>query len=201
MSDRLAPARLSTDAGLGTALRARPLVAPAASVWPELEAALRRQAPRRRSTWQCVLPYAAAAGLAGFALLGAWRLGHPPRAGRDTPVAVTQPAVANASADPAMAEIDGLRAQSQRIEAWLRSTARTTAPQASQDLLASAEIEDLIGLVDVQLSVAGGAESTALWRQRVDLLQDLAAIRATAYGLAFTDASLDGGAASPTWTN
>jgi hypothetical protein len=55
--------------------------------------------------------------------------------------------------------------------------------------MAAVEVEDLIGLVDVQL---GGARTDAdalpLWRQRVALLEDLAAIRGNGAALAASGA-------------
>ena len=51
--------------------------------------------------------------------------------------------------------------------------------------MAAVEVEDLIGLVDVQLGGArGDADALPLWRQRVALLEDLAAIRGNGLALA-----------------
>ena len=59
------------------------------------------------------------------------------------------------------------------------------APQDGRDLMAAVEVEDLIGLVDVQLGgTSGDADTLPLWRQRVALLEDLAAIRGNAFALA-----------------
>jgi hypothetical protein len=54
--------------------------------------------------------------------------------------------------------------------------------------MAAVEVEDLIGLVDLQL---GGAraptDALPLWRQRVALLEDLATIRGSAFAIAAND--------------
>jgi hypothetical protein len=58
--------------------------------------------------------------------------------------------------------------------------------------MAAVEVEDLIGLVDVQLGGARGeADALPLWRQRVALLEDLAAIRGSAFALAGNGAGAD----------
>ena len=63
--------------------------------------------------------------------------------------------------------------------------------------MAAAELEDLVGLVDVQLSAARSAsESLPLWRQRVALLEDLAAVRSEPFTLAAE--STRTGSATPT---
>jgi len=55
--------------------------------------------------------------------------------------------------------------------------------------MAAVEVEDLIGLVDVQLDAArGDGDALPLWRQRVALLQDLATIRGNAFAVAANDA-------------
>ncbi len=51
--------------------------------------------------------------------------------------------------------------------------------------MAAVEVEDLIGLVDVQLGATrGDADALPLWRQRVALLEDLATIRVNRYAIA-----------------
>ena len=55
----------------------------------------------------------------------------------------------------------------------------------TRDLMAAVEVEDMIGLVDLQLEAArGDADALPLWRQRVGLLEDLATIRTSPYALA-----------------
>ena len=68
--------------------------------------------------------------------------------------------------------------------------------------MAATEIEDMIGLIDLQLAAGGdsGSEARALWRSRVELLRDLAAVRTT-YSLAGTGIAANGTAAVPdNWT-
>jgi len=81
-------------------------------------------------------------------------------------------------------EIAQLHQRSQTLERWIAAVA-ARAPQDSRDLMAAVEVEDLIGLVDVQLGGAqGDADALPLWRQRVALLEDLATIRSNAFALA-----------------
>lgn len=189
---------LNGDDALGAALRDLPLAAPSASAWPDLERALRaggaatRPAVRKRYA----IPAALAAALALFVV---WpnRVQTP---GNVEPAAAPTTTLA---ATPAPS-VDRLRDESQRIEGWLRKVAASGAPLNGQDLMAATEVEDLIGLIDVQLGSANDASSdaAALWRQRVDLLRDLAAIRTNAYSLADNGVAANGTAVPhDTWIN
>jgi len=85
-------------------------------------------------------------------------------------------------------ELDALHQRSQSLERWIAAFT-ANAPQDSRDLMAAVEVEDLIGLVDVQLDAArGDGDVLPLWRQRVALLQDLATIRGNAFAVAANDA-------------
>ena len=54
--------------------------------------------------------------------------------------------------------------------------------------MAAVEVEDLIGLVDVQLGATRDrTDALPLWRQRVALLEDLATIRGSAFAIAASD--------------
>jgi hypothetical protein len=77
-----------------------------------------------------------------------------------------------------------LQQRSQALERWLRETGRDAAPLQGQDLAAAAEIENLIGLVDVELAAPRQTRAPALWQRRVGLLEDLAALRYSNYRLA-----------------
>ncbi|MDE1961916.1 MAG: hypothetical protein KGH80_09980, partial [Xanthomonadaceae bacterium] len=77
-----------------------------------------------------------------------------------------------------------LQQRSQALERWLRETGRDAAPLQGQDLAAAAEIENLIGLVDVELAAPRQTQAQALWQRRVGLLEDLAALRYSNYRLA-----------------
>jgi hypothetical protein len=152
------------DTPLRDALRALPLAAPPASALPALQA---RHARRRRERllrrW---LPLAAAAAVCALALSPLLRQGAP-----------QQPAT-SAAVDPDLA---ALIAQNQVYESALRSAAFGGGAQSARSALAGAEIEDLIGMLDLELSAAGDADAARdLWRQRLVLMQELAAVRASA---------------------
>jgi hypothetical protein len=84
-------------------------------------------------------------------------------------------------------ELDALRSRSQTLERWVAAVA-AHAPQSSRDLMAAVEVEDLIGLVDVQLGATRDrTDALPLWRQRVALLEDLATIRGSAFAIAASD--------------
>ena len=71
-----------------------------------------------------------------------------------------------------------MQSRSHALEHWLRETGGDSAPQSAQDLAASAEIEDMIGMVDVQLADQSEDDaSLPLWRRRVALLEDLTTLR------------------------
>jgi hypothetical protein len=188
MSRRDALNDRSSDAALAAALRALPDAAPVPDLWPELARALET---RRRHRWQYVLPIALAAGIALALVLP--KLTH-----RDT--ATSPPTRVADVAEPAndVDELSQLHKRSQSLERWIAAVA-ARAPQDGRDLMAAVEVEDLIGLVDVQL---GGArtdsDSLPLWRQRVALLEDLAAIRGSGVALAANGA---GGEAVPASLN
>jgi hypothetical protein len=171
------------DSTLAAALRALPESAPQPDLWPELAQALLQR--RRRRIWRYALPAAIAAGIA-IALL----LPRSPMREDTAPPVASAPAT-NATPDnpaptqvaPAQ-ELAQLHQRSQTLERWIAAVA-ARAPQDSRDLMAAVEVEDLIGLVDVQLGGArGDADALPLWRQRVALLEDLATIRSNAFTLA-----------------
>jgi len=187
--DRATPAPRGPhdDALVAAALRALPELAPQPDLWPDIARTL--AARRRPPATRWILPLALAATLLLALLL--------PREAT-TPTASTTPAVATSRAtapatapatDAAGAELDRLRLRSQTLERWIAAVAQR-APQGSRDLMAAVEVEDLIGLVDVQLTAASDAEALPLWRQRVALLEDLANIRGSAYATAALDDGL-----------
>jgi len=165
------------DAALAAALRALPESAPQPDLWPELARALERK--RRPRVWRYAIPAALAAGVA-LALL----LPRSPQHETQAPVASTPAPAATQPAPVTTDEIDQLHQRSQTLERWIAAVA-ARAPQDGRDLMAAVEVEDLIGLVDVQLTAAhGDADALPLWRQRVALLEDLATIRGNAFALA-----------------
>lgn len=195
------------DEAIGTALRGLPLEAPATSAWAELEKTLVAQGIARRPVTyrRYVLPAALAAALALFLVWPALvkTPGPGPVGAPSEHVATTKPAQSEPTPALAQVSVDRLQDESQSIETWLRQVSASGMPLDGADLMASTEIQDMIGLIDLQLSGTNdtGGEA-ALWRQRVDLLRDLAAIRTTAYSLAETGVAANGTAASPdTWIN
>jgi hypothetical protein len=175
MSGRDALNDRPNDAALAAALRALPESAPMPDLWPGIARSLDA---RRRRPWRYALPVALAAGIALAFVL-------PKVIDRDA--TITEPAtpVAKTSAPASGAdELSRLHRRSESLERWIAAVA-ARAPQDGRDLMAAVEVEDLIGLVDVQL---GGARTDSdalpLWRQRVALLEDLAAIRGNGVALA-----------------
>jgi len=174
MSGRDALNERPSDAALAAALRALPEAAPVPDLWPDLARSIDA---RRRRPWRYALPIALAAGIALALVL-------PKFATHEVTPSEPATPVANASAPADDVELSQLHKRSQSLERWIAAVA-ARAPQDGRDLMAAVEVEDLIGLVDVQL---GGARTDAdalpLWRQRVALLEDLAAIRGNGVALA-----------------
>ena len=166
---------------LADALRALPDAAPQADVWPQLAQALAQR--RRARRWRIALPIALAAGVMLALLL-------PRVVERETPASMPVAAtparddsasnVATTTKPATTEEIDALRRRSHSLETWIAAVS-AQAPQDGRDLMAAVEVEDLIGVVDVQLDAArNDAEALPLWQRRVDLLEDLATIRSAA---------------------
>jgi len=190
---------------LRDALRALPALAPATSAWPQLAARLAEQrnganvaaigdraVPARRR-WFVPLALAAALVLAAVAL----QLRRPaPQSAQPVAAATVAPdrASSNANAanstkgtnvqESARGQLAALQQRSQALERWLHETARSATPLPGQDLAAAAEIEDMIGLVDVQLNAAPRDAELPLWGRRVALLEDLTALRYSSYSVA-----------------
>ena len=190
---------------LPEALRALPQVAPAQSVWPQLAAELAarngRPAPRDRvspRSRRYFVPAAIAAGIVlavvATALL---HLGPQPSALSPRVATVSQPTASSstnaanttnatnpqAAADTG-AQLAALQQRSQDLEHWLRETTRAAAPLSGQDLAAATEIEDMIGMVDMQLGAQQSNGGLPLWRHRVALLEDLTVLRYSSYSVA-----------------
>ena len=210
MSNATFPGDLKT---LPEALRALPQAAPERSAWPELAARLKQGGPahaasnapvpttasearRPRRRWQLPAALAASLALAAFAALLYRHEAATRQAGATTAATVAHGAaskVANAakatngqqSTDPA-AQLAALQRRSQALEHWLHETAPAAAPLRGPDLAAAAELEDMIGLVDVQLGAKPSARDVGLWRRRVALLEDLTALRWSSYSVAET---------------
>ena len=173
----------SNDAALAAALRALPESAPEPDLWAGIMNSV--DARRRRRHWRYALPAAIAAALALALLLPRW-LAHDVEAPQTIPLASAPAPETNATTPSVSAadEITNLNQRSRTLERWIAAVA-ARAPQDGRDLMAAVEVEDLIGLVDVQLGgTRGDSDALPLWRQRVALLEDLAAIRGNAFALA-----------------
>jgi len=190
---------------LPEALRALPQVAPAQSAWPQLaaelaaqnrtQAALDRVSPRSRRYF---VPAAIAAGIALAVLATSLlRQGPLPSVLGPRVATVSQPAASSSTnaanttnatnpqtAVDAGAQLAALQQRSQDLEHWLRETTRAAAPLSGQDLAAATEIEDMIGMVDMQLGAQQNNGGLPLWRHRVALLEDLTVLRYSSYSVA-----------------
>jgi len=193
---------------LRAALRALPQVAPEPGAWPELAARLAANvrtaqpngAERARAATLARRRYfvpaaVAACAVLAFAAVQQWRQpGVPPIA---APVATVAGAAAstvhnaanstnidNATTANAGDELLALQQRSQALEHWLHETAHAGTPLRGQDLAAAVELEDMIGLVDMQLGAVSRDDDVALWKRRVAFLEDLAALRYSSYGVA-----------------
>jgi hypothetical protein len=146
-----------------------------------------RAAERKERVRRFVVPAALAAGLA-LVFMAAYQ----PHVTRPTATTTTTATVAAAAAssqtngaktgnvhDTATdaAQLAALQQRSQELEHWLRETGNAAAPLQGQDLAAATEIENLIGLVDVELAAPREMRDASLWRRRVDLLEDLSVLR------------------------
>lgn len=185
MPDRDHP--LNSEASpLALALRALPDAAPQPDAWPALARALERRRPPARPRHRHVAWLVPTALAAAFA----WALLMPhaaPVADRPAPapIAATD---AGASGDAtilaARAELSQLRERSQSLERWIAAVSAHAA-QDSRGLMAAVEMQDLIGLVDVQLNATRDpADALPLWRQRIALLEELAVIRGSGIAIA-----------------
>ena len=191
MSDR------NRQLNLADALRALPLQAPDRSAWPELAVQLqqsqgaRRDTGRRESFRRFVLPAALAAALAAVFIVAQ----KPREPGAQRPVATVAPIDASSNTNSAKAgnvhnaatdatQLVALQQRSQDLERWLHDTGEAAMPLQGQDLVAATEIENLIGLVDVELAAPHEVQDEDLWKKRVNLLEDLSALRYSNYELA-----------------
>ena len=190
------------DSNLREALRALPLHAPPRDVWAQLAAELKTAPRRNRFAWPAAIAACAllACGVAFVQL-------HEPATVMstaasflpDAPIANTDVNATNAAKGKSE-QLVALQARSRQLEEWLRDTSSAATPLPGHDLAAAAEIESLIGVVDVELTAPTQHDPEKLWRRRVNLLEDLTALRYSNYRLA--EAGLSGAAEHPaTWIN
>jgi len=213
MSDRIQPnnsggSNAGAPVSLGDALRALPQLSPAESTWAQMAARIAREpglvnaAPRtrerrsRRYAWigiaaALVLAFSAAAILQmQTALKHAEVVARTTATDSGTAASYVHNAAnstnSHESSSAPPASLVYLQTRSRALEQWLCDTSAASAPQSARDLAASAEIEDMIGLLDVQLGAADAADADTvlpLWRRRVALLEDLSTLRYSANAL------------------
>jgi len=155
------------DRALIATLRAMPVLAPRESAWSALAAELaktprQQQAPRRN--WPIWIGLAATllAAVAGVRLLA------------------PDDAQVDGSDNRPSAEILALIRQSQQLDETIAMLDARSVPMDGTSAMASAELENLIGLTDLQLNaVSRDDEAQALWSRRVALMTRLANARTT----------------------
>jgi hypothetical protein len=151
------------EQALGAALRALPTILPPVSALPLLHAHWAKQ--RSPSAWRQPQRWAIAAGLAAISL-GVLIY-------RNSAHETIVPAVTHAPSN-----IERLMAQSADWERALQRFDQQSIPIDAGSALASAELEDLIGLTDLQLGATEtDTEAESLWQRRVSLMSRLAEVR------------------------
>ncbi|HVF36025.1 MAG TPA: hypothetical protein VND91_11940 [Candidatus Saccharimonadia bacterium] len=167
------------SSSLAAALAALPLEDPAPGGFARIEATL----AKRRTRTRVVHGLALAASLAAIAVIPFALLSdRAPSDVENAPIAAT-------SAPSAPTTQGALIEQNELLEAWVRAQDE---PFDGATAYASAELEDLIGMLDVELAATRDVESQdALWRQRLGLLSELASVRSQGVTrLATNDAAL-----------
>ena len=190
------------DSKLGEALRALPLHSPSRDVWAQLAAELKPAPRRNRLVWPVAI--AACALLAcGVTFV---QLREPATVANTAASSIPNATITNTdmkatnAANGKSEQLVALQSRSRQLEEWLRDTSSAATPLPGHDLAAAAEIESLIGVVDVELTAPTQHDPEQLWRRRVNLLEDLTALRYSNYRLA--EAGLSGSAEHPaTWIN
>lgn len=167
---------MKDDAALAAALRALPDPMPPDGGWERITARIARRR-RARSMLRFALPAALAAGVAIALTLPHLRPAMAPIS--PAHVARRLPAPASESG------LDALRAQSQRLQAWVGNLDRNGAPLDGDALAGAVALQDRIGLIDLQLSAATDPSTRAsLWQERNLLLQQLGLLHLQPYSVA-----------------
>jgi hypothetical protein len=199
MSDPISTARVS----LAEAMRALPLATPDRDGWPALAARFAVPAAPRRLNLALPLALAAACVLAVL-VAATMRPATPPTNAQAATVSLAPASLEGNSANvnksnmgnASIAQVQSTddaplaaaQLRSQALERWLRDTGAAASPLRGQDLAAAAEIENLIGFVDVELAAPRQTDALPLWQRRVALLEDLTTLRYSNYRL--TESSL-----------
>jgi len=183
MHDRLDHHRMNEDATLAAALRALPADTPPQDAWHQLATRTRRRRNARRVVWTG-LPAALAAGIA---LVVAWPHVNLHRS-MPAPVRIAQQAAPQPTAQPQSApttSLAALQASSRQWQAWVATLDRDGAPLDAPALAQAVNLQDRIGLVDLQLSAARNPATVAgLWQQRITLLQQIGLLHLQPYMVA-----------------
>ncbi len=189
------------DSNLSKALRVLPMQSPPLDVWSQLAAEL-RPARRTRFTWPIVIAACALLACGIFVMQSR----QPATVTDNTASIDTDATKANTDVNAANVtngkseQLIALQSRSLQLEKWLHETSGAATPLPGHDLAAAEEIESLIGVVDVELTAPTQHDAEKLWRRRVNLLEDLTALRYSNYRLA--EAGLSGNAAhAATWIN
>ncbi|MGB4860169.1 MAG: hypothetical protein WBP11_12700 [Dokdonella sp.] len=177
-----------SDTNLGARLRALPAHAPSADLWQSLSARLPPVATRpQRRRWHPAVSIALAASLLVAALLP-WTTQQSSTVLQPEPAATLSP--------QASAGLVWLKSRSSQLETWLAQLP-SASMHGGRELMATIEVEDLIGLVDLQLNATtNAAEALPLWRRRVALLENLSLLRAAALNTGAAVAENNAGATS-----
>lgn len=158
------PGDSGEERALGAALRALPTMLPPVSPLPRLQAEWAKQqkqrAPLRHTPWWALAAGIAVIGLGVFVFRG------------------TAPEIATPTVAANPSRVEQLMAQSAEWETALRRFEQQSIPMDAGTALASAELEDMIGLTDLQLSaIENEAQAESLWQRRVSLMSRLAEVR------------------------
>ena len=166
------------DPALAAALRALPSAMPPSDGWQRLAGRVARRR-RMRTRLRIAVPAALAASVAMALTLPQWWPAHAPSS---APRVIRQAAVPSRAPGT---DLDALRTQSQRLQAWVRALDRDGTPLNGDALAGAVALQDRIGLVDLQLSAATDpAARASLWQERNTLLQQLGLLHLQPYTVA-----------------
>ena len=149
-------------------LRSLPLVAPPRDGWDGVRTALEQRARRRRALRYGAGAFALAASVTlaiGLYLQTPTTTSSPPPAVETAAAAIEQ------QPDSPVLTVETLIALSQQLESRLRAARNEVGTLPTESLIYRVELEDMIALVDEELSQT--PDSRSLWSQRVNLLLDL----------------------------
>lgn len=170
MSERNSHDLMNEDTTLGAALRELPSEAPPRDMWPLVKARARRRR-RMRHGGRIALPAALAAGLALAIWLPMRHAATQQSPSRTTPVAT------HSTDHHDVRQLAQWRRHSQRLQTLVQRLDKAGTPLSGRALANAADLQDQIGMVDLQLNVARSPRAQLpLWRQRVFLLKRLATL-------------------------